>query len=147
MFITNKLCATQQPDLSACTKYNIQAMKKRLLLKMDWYSPKHVERILKIKSNNKKVVHLVGYIHIARCCTVHTMSNNKFSYLSGLLLKWLKLWVLNHENGSFYEHPCNLIKFSIINIEITYFISFELVSQWGFTCVGTRAKIFWNVLL
>ena len=40
---------------------------KRLLLKMDWYSPKHAERILKIKSNNKKkIVHLVGYIYISR---------------------------------------------------------------------------------
>jgi hypothetical protein len=27
---------------------------------MDCYSPKHVERILKIKSNHKKFVHLIG---------------------------------------------------------------------------------------
>ena len=27
---------------------------------MDWYSPKHVERIVKIKSNHKNFVHLVG---------------------------------------------------------------------------------------
>ena len=27
---------------------------------MDWYSPKHVERILKMKSNHKNSVHLAG---------------------------------------------------------------------------------------
>ena len=46
-----------------CTKcmcgYDIQLI-KRLLLKIDWYSPKHVERILKVKSNHKNFVHLVG---------------------------------------------------------------------------------------
>ena len=51
-----------------CTAY------KRLLLKMDWYSPKHVEHILKIKSNHKNFVHLVGYIHIARWRMVRSMS-------------------------------------------------------------------------
>ena len=30
----------------------------------DCISPKHVERILKVKSNHKNFVHLVGYIHI-----------------------------------------------------------------------------------
>ena len=62
---------TARRMVSAYTKYDIQLI-KRLLLKMDWYSPKHVERILKIKSNHKKFVHLVGYRRItiqddARC--------------------------------------------------------------------------------
>ena len=38
--------ATQQPDVSEYTKHDIQLV-KRLFLKMDWYSSKHVERILK----------------------------------------------------------------------------------------------------
>jgi hypothetical protein len=32
---------------------------KGLLLKMDWYSMKHVERIVKMKSNHKNFVHFV----------------------------------------------------------------------------------------
>ena len=38
--------ATQQQDVSAHTKYDIELI-KRWLLKMDWYSPKLVEYILK----------------------------------------------------------------------------------------------------
>ena len=62
--------------LLCCYKQRHSAYKK-LLLKMDWYSPKHVQRILKIKSNHKNFVHLVGYIHIAIWCTVHAMSNRQ----------------------------------------------------------------------
>ena len=51
--------ATQQSDISAHTKHDIQLI-KRLLVKKDWYSPKHVERTVKIKSNHKNFVHLVG---------------------------------------------------------------------------------------
>ena len=57
--------STQQSNVSAYTKYNRQLI-KRLLLKMDLYSLKHVEHILKIKSNHKNFVHLVGYKHIVR---------------------------------------------------------------------------------
>ena len=45
---------TARRMVPAFTKYNIQLIKKRMLLKMDWYSPKHVQRVLKIKSNHKK---------------------------------------------------------------------------------------------
>ena len=53
---------------------------------MDWYSPKHVERILKIKSNHKTFVHLVGLYtyckmhgaynvkHTLRLCNTHCFS-------------------------------------------------------------------------
>ena len=53
--------------VSAHTKYDVQLI-KRLLLKMDRYSPKHVERIFKIKSNHKKktLCILLVYIHIAK---------------------------------------------------------------------------------
>ena len=50
---------SQWPDVLAHTKYNIQFIKS-LFLKMDKYSPKHVGRITKIKSDHKNFVHLVG---------------------------------------------------------------------------------------
>jgi hypothetical protein len=90
--------ATQQPDVSAysgicryvwllCCYSNTTARRiriyrirhttyKNLLLKMDWYNPKHVERILKNKSIITRILCiLLVYIHIARLCTVYTISN------------------------------------------------------------------------
>ena len=41
---------------------------------MNWYSPKHVERILKIRSNHKHFVHLVGL------CTYCKMMHGAYSF-------------------------------------------------------------------
>ena len=38
---------TQQPDVSEYTKCDVQLIK--LLLMMDWYSPKHVEHLMENK--------------------------------------------------------------------------------------------------
>ena len=58
----------------------------KLLLMMDWYSPKHVERILIIKSNHKNSVHLVG---------LHTYRNKCFTYV-------LKLRCSDYWNAKLY---------------------------------------------
>ena len=55
--------ATQQPHVSAYTKYDIQLIKS-LLLKMDWYSPKHVERILKNKVEYQEFWAFCWFIYI-----------------------------------------------------------------------------------
>ena len=69
MFLTVSVYLQQQSFyklivVSANTKYDTQLIKRRFL-KMDLYSPKHVQRILKIKANHKTFVYLV-YTHIAR---------------------------------------------------------------------------------
>ena len=56
-------------------RYDIQLI-KRLSLKMDWYSPKHVECILKVMSNHKNFVHLVGYIHRVRTVLVSVVKHH-----------------------------------------------------------------------
>ena len=85
---------------------------KKLLLMMDWYSPKHVQRILKIKTNHKNFVRLAGYIHIVRWRTVHTMSN--------WFYRVCKTWPLQYEqynsvstalignfSGKYYKQTCS----------------------------------------
>ena len=49
---------TARHMVSAYTKRDVQLIK--LLLMMDWYSPKHVEHLMEIKSYHKNFVHLVG---------------------------------------------------------------------------------------
>ena len=84
IFRSNLFICCMSYLVSACTKYDIQHTSiKRLLLKMDWYSPKHVERILKIKSNYKRFVDLVGLCtYMSYCYKFSGRKTNKKLYVS-----------------------------------------------------------------
>ena len=99
--------------LSAYTKYDIQHI-KRLLLKMDWYSPKHVERILKIKSNHKNFVHLVGLYTYWRNDFETTFSDRKGLYS----LKWKRAFI----KKNFLLPICLFLTLTISLSEIRAFV-------------------------
>ena len=84
---------TDRRIVLAYTKCDVQLI-KRLLLMMDWYSPKHVEHILKIKSNQKNSVHLVGLY--TYCKMMHGAYSVKhiLAYILCILFKWIiwRMW-------------------------------------------------------
>ena len=76
--------------------YQIATYSIRTLLKMDYWSPKHVELLNVMNKINHQILCILDYIHIAKWYTVHAISN----YLRKTLyrgLQFVKLLRILHE--------------------------------------------------
>ena len=85
LYITFGICHTTATRMvPAYTKCDVQLIK--LLLKMDWYSPKHIEHLVENSLITIILCILLVYIQTERWCTDHTMSN--FSAICQIWLQY-----------------------------------------------------------